>query len=273
LNIAFQAIVILLLVLPGVIFFKWSSAFRRFRVQRPIADDIFRSLVAAGFAHLLWVPFSNCVSYAIGLRADIQSALLLVAGRLGKQADSIEALEAVSKHPVAVLSYFTTLFAACALSGWICRRYVQWRHGAINALAKSAAPDEYQARRFAEWSRVLSFDITKDEVARVAVVASLVVGQKSFLYAGLLRNVLWNESSGEPEWLELSSPMRRPVDADEPDADGKDPWYDIEGESFMLRYSKVDTLNLIYSSLSEGNSSDDLSQSPNPPAPPETVQP
>jgi hypothetical protein len=128
-------------------------------------------------------------------------------------------------------------------------------------LLQTAAPDEFQIRRFAEWADVLTVDIDKSEIANVIIVASLTVGSKSYLYAGILERVLWNEPTGEPEWLILSSPMRRNVDDDQIEEandesgaeDEESRWYNIAGESFMLRYSKVDTLNLIYTLVTESD--------------------
>jgi len=176
----------------------------------------------------------------------------LVAGRLDEGSSSVTALNSLSDHPVAVFVYFSTLFGACALCGYGLRRLLQWIHGPIKELLLFAGPDEFQARRFAHWSRVLSVDIATNQVTCTTVVASALLGSKSFLYAGLLKSVLWNESSGEPEWLELSSTMRRETGAaDEPPEGEDEHWYSIQGESFMLRYSKVDTLNLIYSALGD----------------------
>ena len=58
--------------------------------------------------------------------------------------------------------------------------------------------------------------------------------------------------------------MRRDIDSDEPVEDGHDPWYEIEGQSFMLRYAEVDTLNLIYSLLSEEDISEEDTEEPDP---------
>ena len=110
-----------------------------------------------------------------------------------------------------------------------------------------SAEDESQARRFAEWADPLPVDIPKSGVACTTIVASVTIGSKSYLYAGFLRKVFWNEATGEPEWLQLWSTLRRDITDDaQPNTKTSEHWYDIEGESFMIRFSKVDTLNLIY---------------------------
>jgi hypothetical protein len=262
LNIAFPAVLIILLALPGVIFNRYRSVSGRFRSQRQILDELLPSLGAATVAHLAGISVCYLISGWTGLRVDFEAVLLLVAGRLGEQSNSVEAIKAASCHPLAVFSYFFSLLLACYCAGWLDGKLRVWRHGPVRALTVFSAEDESQARRFAAWARILSTDLPDSEIACTTIVASLTVGSKSYLYAGLLRKVFWNESTGEPEWLQLWSTLRRDIAADgDPAAKTPDRWYEVEGESFMIRFSEVGTLNLIYTAIEE---SDKNSESPTP---------
>jgi hypothetical protein len=258
LNIAFPAVVIILLVLPGVIFNRCRSVSGRFKSQHQIADELFPSLGAAAIAHLAWVCGCYALSSLTGLYVDIEATLLLIAGQLGKTKDSVNAIEAVSNHPVAVLVYFSSLLLVCYGGGCFIQRWRLRRHGYTKALMMFAAEDESQARRVAEWADTLHVEIPGEglEVA-VAVVLSVVVGSKAYLYAGWLRNVFWDETTGEPVWFQLYSTIRRDILADktldktsdETSDKHAEAWYPVEGESFMIRSSTVDTINLIYSTI------------------------
>lgn len=253
-NIAFPAVLIVLLVLPGVIYNRCRSVCGRFRTQHQLMDEVFPSLGAATVAHFLWVLCCYMLSGWTCLVVDIEAVMLLAAGRLGEQPQSIDAIESASGHSIAVFLYFSSLLLVCYLAGHLHGSIRVKLHGKQRALMVFSAEDESQARRLAEWADALPVDIPKSGIACTTVVASVTVGSKSYLYAGLLKKVFWDEATGEPEWLQLWSTLRRDITADGNEA-AKIPerWYEVEGESFMIRFSKVDTLNVIYSVLDESD--------------------
>jgi hypothetical protein len=251
LNIAFSAVLITLLVLPGIVFNRCRSVSGRFGSQHAIADEFFPSLGAAAVGHVIWALGCYLLSPCTKLLVDIQATILLMAGQTGSHKDGIDAIEAVSKHPVAVLLYFSSLLLLSCFAGHRQKRFRLSRHGPVRALTAFSAGDESQARRFAEWAETLPVEISHSGITRIFVVASLVVGSKAYLYAGLLKKVFWNEATGEPEWFQLSSTIRRDILDDGADDEAAEHWYSVEGESFMIRFSTVDTLNLIYSTLEE----------------------
>jgi hypothetical protein len=116
-----------------------------------------------------------------------------------------------------------------------------------------SAEDESQARRFAEWADTFHVKIPDAGITRIAIVASVVVGSKAYLYAGWLKNVFWDEATGEPEWFQLYSTIRRDILEDNHSDTDAEAWYKVAGESFMIRSSTVDTLNLIYSTIEESS--------------------
>ena len=254
-NIAFSAVLIILLVLPGVIYNKCRSVCGRFKSQHQIADELFPSLGAAAIAHFVWVLGCCLLSGWTGLCVDLEAVLLLVAGQLGKHKDSVDAIESVSNHPLAVLLYFASILLVCGVLGHANRWFRIWRHGKVHALMAFSAEDESQARRFAEWAETLPVEIPKTGITRIVIVASMIIGSKSYLYAGLLKKVFWDEATGEPEWFQLCSTVRRDILDDNPASTSSEAWYNVEGESFMIRFSKVDTINLIYSTFEESGES------------------
>lgn len=253
-NIAFPAVLIILLVLPGVIFNRCRSVCGRFRTQHQLTDEIFPSLGAATVAHLLWVLGCCMLSGWTGLVVDVESVMLLVAGRLGEQPQSIDAIKSTSDHPIAVFIYFSSLLLVCCFAGHL-HGYIRIKlHGKQRALMVFSAEDESQARRLAEWADALPVDIPKSGITCTTIVASLTIGSKSYLYAGLLKKVFWDEATGEPEWLQLWATIRRDITDDgSPATKTSEHWYEVEGESFMIRFSRVDTLNVIYSALDESD--------------------
>jgi hypothetical protein len=186
-----------------------------------------------------------------GLSIDIEATLLLIAGQLGKTKDSVDAIEAASNHPIAVVFYFATLLPACCVAGWLYKKWRLKRHGHVRALMMFSAEDEAQARRFADWANAFHVEIPDQGITRIVIVASVVVGSKAYLYAGWLKNVFWDEATGEPEWFLLYSTLRRDILDDKVNDKRNEKWYPVEGESFMIRFSTVDTLNLIYSMIEE----------------------
>jgi hypothetical protein len=257
LNIAFPAALIILLVLPGVIFNKCRSVSGRFRSQRQIIDELFPSMGAAGIAHLIWIIACCLISPWTGLTVNIQAVLLLTAGRLGEGQYTTDALGAASSHPIAVFAYFSSLLLACYSAGCCYRHWLLHHHGQVRALTLFSADDESQARRVAEWASLMPIEAPELGITCIMIVASLTIGSKSYLYAGFLRRIIWDESTGEPEWFQLCSTQRRNIEDDREHVTDER-WYDVEGDNFMIRFSEVDTLNLIHTSFEDSRENTEL---------------
>lgn len=251
-NIAFPAVIIFLLVLPGVVYNKSCSVSGQFRSQRQIVDEIFPSLRAAAVAHFIWVCGCFFISGWTGLVVDVEAVVLLTAGRLGTQQNSIDAIKAATDHPIALTIYFSSIILACFAFGCRRREEIRKKHGRIRAVKMFADKDESQARRFADWAEAMPVDYPESGTALIIIVASVTLGPITYLYAGILKKIYWSESSGEPEWLQLWATSRREITADDksPKKESKN-WYAVAGESFMIRFSEVDTLNLIYTVVEE----------------------
>lgn len=107
----------------------------------------------------------------------------------------------------------------------------------------------------APWYYLLTgADFPKDEAPDLIVISAIVeVAKEAILYQGIL-DEFFVDSEGQLDRLVLQNVARRPIGADKTGAetgDGSDPdrFYDIDGDSFVLRYSEAITLNVQYIKL------------------------
>lgn len=122
-NIAFPAFLLLVILIPGVLFRTASLVSPAFRDRRSIADEFGLSVFAALCLHAVWYLLSNAVSGWTGVRVDLTSAIVLLAGRFGaSDATFVRAVESVSHHVYAVAIYFVSLTLFAWLAG------VFWRY-------------------------------------------------------------------------------------------------------------------------------------------------
>jgi hypothetical protein len=255
-NLAFPALVILLLVLPGIIYryayargpWGWASP----TSLRTVSDELAYSLVVAAVLHAAWL----CLVGLLGYRADVRSLLALLAGNFGHDSRLLEpALHAIADHLGSVALYFLTLYAAAALLGMA-------GHALVRKLALDHRTKVFRFEN--EWyylltGEVLAFhDVDADARDIDGVYLSAVVehGQASYLYRGIVQDFSFNRS-GELDRILLRMSHRRLLARDREPGDDAPPipgvpdarYYDIRGDVFVLRYSEIKTLNLDYFSL------------------------
>jgi hypothetical protein len=243
-NIAFQALALLALVLPGILFHKGYSQIGRLRIQRPIVEEISRSLVFAVLFHAVWLGLSHMISHWTGVVADLRSVLILTMGEFGKD-DSLlpTAVDSIVKFPGSVLAYLMTLYLASFWTGaWLSQlneRQVlaPWVRSALRFLDH----DETNAERLQEWLENLQFDFESaegDEVDLIPLFATIVdVGHASYLYAGVLQEIV-PDNEGNPDRFVLRGTQRRPL------SDDSAKLYDIKGDVFIIRASEARTINV-----------------------------
>lgn len=85
------------------------------------------------------------------------------------------------------------------------------------------------------------------------ISAIIEVAKDAVLYVGVLDDFFF-DSEGKLDRLILQGVVRRPLSADKntasPDAAaGDERFYDVDGDSFVLRYEDVKTLNVQYVKL------------------------
>jgi hypothetical protein len=253
-NLAFPALLIFVLVLPGVILrytyargtWKWNSA----TSIQSLGDEVAYSVVIAGALHLLW----TWVVSPIG-DVDLQSVLTLLAGTgSGTRDDFQAAISSATDHPYMVSGYFLSLYITSACIGY----------GTHILVRKCHWDRKTRLLRFKnDWHYLLSGEILEfDELPYEAgepdgVYLSAVVkhGAGDFLYRGIVAD--WTlDRDGELDRVLLRLVHRRQLSNDREAGQERDPgdvnyvgdarYYDIEGQYFILRYSEMVTVNIEY---------------------------
>ena len=260
-NLAFPALAVFLLVLPGVLL---SYAYRRGFFQRsPVsfssaANEATRSVLFALLLHTGFLVFLDGVFKA---SVDYQAALLLLTGNANPStAAGQAALHAIAGRPLAVAAYLIATNGAGLLLGY-----------ALHVTVRRTRSDlRWDVLRFKNnWhylftGEALAFSIPQRERSYAAiremmeeridfVFVSALVEQsgESFLYWGLLSDFFF-DASGGLERIVLEAARRRLLQSDRvtgeigtvPPSDRR--FYEIRGEYFILPYAHIRNLNLEY---------------------------
>jgi hypothetical protein len=237
-SIAFQALVLFALALPGIIFLRTSSRAGFLRKKGSVTDDIAASLVVAAISHAIWAPVATAVlRWCTGTRSgiDLDAVLMLSLGQFGKDnAELNRVIQSMTKRPYWIAWYFIPLFIASFAIG----KGIAWARGKqrwVDAIC-GLFEDEPLAARRDEWNLDL-FEHERDDKSIVRLLAAVVnCGGTAYLYAGFLDRVASGDD-GHPHHFVLKEAHRRRLD---PPTE----WYSIKGDNFFLHPSEATTLNL-----------------------------
>lgn len=255
-NIAFPALFILLLVLPGIIL-RYTYARGPWRWESPtsipnLSDEIAYSVALAVGLHVFWLVLAD----ALGHPADLRSVMSLLTGSYGRNAEYFErSIRSVSDHYVRVGLYFISLYIASAAIGLTL-------HSAVRRFGLDRRTRILRFRN--EWYYLLSGEIMEfgespePAPAIDGVYLSAIVDHSdgSFLYRGIVRDFTFGRD-GQLEKIILTLAHRRKLESDRerltPPITSSSPpderYYAIEGDFFVLRYSETKTINLDYFAL------------------------
>lgn len=257
-NIAFPALLIGLLILPGIVF-RYSYARGSWGWTSPVSfrtmsDELAYSAIFAVGLHFLWLLLASLFEYG----ADIRSLLALLSGNFGPNAQTYRyALDSIANNTLPIAAYFLSLTGAAAIGG-------RFGHYLVR---KTSLDRRTQIFRFKnEWyyllsGEVLSFHENNDRREVDGVFLSAVVdhAKESFLYRGIVRD--WSfDAEGNLDSIRLSQAHRRKLESDKTDTSQPKPgeyvgpddrYYQIRGDLFVLRYDEMKTINLDYFELAE----------------------
>jgi hypothetical protein len=256
-NIAFPAVFILLLVLPGIIL-RYSYARGPWRWESPtsitnLSDEIAYSVAFAVGLHVLWLSLADI----LGHPADLRSAISLLTGTYGQNAAYFErSLRSISDHYVRVGCYFISLYFVAAGLGFSL-------HWLVRSLGLDRSTKIFRFRN--EWYYLLSGEILEfrespePAPAIDGVYLSAIVDHSdgSFLYRGIVRDFTFGRD-GQLEKIVLTLAHRRKLQSDREQSEDlgarsavppDERYYSIEGDFFVLRYSETKTINLDYFAL------------------------
>lgn len=193
-NIAFPALFVFLLALPGIIlrysYREWGWKFPVYRLS--IGEELAKSASFAVVLNVLWWVFAHCFGYRI-IFGDV---LILLTGGFGlKPGQLSKRLESITAHPYAVTTYFLTMYAAAALIGRIghlavrkfgldlrfkALRFDNFWHYVLNAELPLFAENR---KAYAAIANVPESELESKEVY-VRVSCVVTHGSRSFIYAG-----------------------------------------------------------------------------------------
>jgi hypothetical protein len=257
-NIAFPALVVLLLLLPGVLF---SYAYRRGTWSSPISFGSVSNEVARGALFALPVHLlTTLLAESLGPSVDYEALALVLTGRIDPATPhGASALRAIADHPRWILSYFAGASAVGFVLGLACFGFVRTFYLDLRLnLLRFDNPWYYLLSGEAEIVQRLDheslndqeIEAAKEDVGGVYISAVVEQGGAPVLYWGTLSDFYF-DSTGALDFLVLQEAYRRPlVSGDDPERDALPPasedYYYVRGDYFVLPYADIKTLNVDY---------------------------
>jgi hypothetical protein len=252
-NFAFPALLVFLLVLPGIILrysyargpWGWASPTSMRRVSEELAYGVAFALVL----HAVWLAAVR----RLGFQPDVESMFLLLVGDFGEGRYLDRVVSSVAGHYSGVAGYLVSLYAAAAVAGNVGHRAV--RRLELDHLTKTFRFDNYWFYMLT--GEVLDFRENAAEGRAVdGVYVSAVVDHASgsYLYRGIVSDFTFDRDGALDTIVLTDAHRRRLVDdldeaappthvgPSEPD----ERYYEIRGDFLVLRSTEIRTLNLDY---------------------------
>jgi hypothetical protein len=243
-NLAFSAIVLALLLLPGGLF-RYGylrGFFRRAPAASSLTDDLTWVLLTATFVHALAIGILGL----FGEIVDYQVVLPLLIGQFGKdQVLLTDLLARLPKVQGEYAAYFTATAFIAFVFGMMLHSFVR-RLGLDRNIAFLRFPND--------WHYALDPHPNKQFGVTPEVYFSAVIDQKNdaYLYRGIVADWVLDRSGGL-ERVELKNAYRRKLAEDRKDDVPHQPkigadqrYYAIVGERLILRMSEMRTINIQY---------------------------
>lgn len=237
-NVAFPALLVFLIILPGFIFRHSFRLSEKTSIdQTPFATAFVKGIVWAAFLHLPWVSIAALISHPV----DYEALLMLLASPQRENALITVIAQAGKDFPL-IIFYFISLYLASALIGVILRQtVVSFRLDSRKLIGQFVKFDT-------PWYYLFSGYNEEFEVDGVVISAIVEVDKTAYLYTGLLKEYFF-APDGTLDRLILEMAMRRPLSQDK-ESEEEEPeqrykrFYVVTGDYFVLRHSEVKTLNI-----------------------------
>lgn len=245
-NVALPALIVFFLLRPGFIFRTNLKRAERTSLDfSPFGQAVAEGILWASVLHFFWLSLAHVV-----FQRDFDPVTLM---KLLSSAPipQTEASEAVGAEFNWIAAYFATLIVASFAIPQIIRLII--------SRCRLDRADAFLSPIFrfhqAPWYYLLTgADFRSGEEPDLIFVSAIVeVGKEAALYVGVLDEFYVN-AEGQLDRLVLQNIARRPIEADKSRA-GEDTvgaenrFYDVDGDSFVLRYSEAITLNIQYARL------------------------
>lgn len=246
-NIALPALVIFVCLLPGFIFRSRLKLVESTSLDySPFGRVVSEALVWAAGLHLVWV--SLCPMF--GDRADLGLVLRLLSSNLTVHG---EALQEIAQQTPRIVKYFASLYAAAYVIPTIFRQVITSRR-----LDRYGSPFGSWFRfQDAPWYYLLTgADFDADEQPDYIQATAIVnVAGEAYIFKGVLDRFYF-KSDGTLDRLVLENTTRRKLSEDQGARRGRraikadeERFYTVDGDSFVIQYDQVVTLNIQYMKL------------------------
>ncbi|CAJ2826876.1 DUF6338 family protein [Burkholderia pseudomallei] len=247
-NVAFPAILIFLLLSPGIIFHShYQPREVRAADMSPFGQTvIYVVLWGAVFDAIVMAIAVRCLGYEFHLG---QLVRLLVDGRLANGDPGLTALFGrLDDHPGEPLWFFLWANAIALVTALLWRAMVHYFR-----LDHPWFPLYEKVRGDAPWNYLFrGIDVTTSKPDAIVVAALVTLKDTTLLYTGLLVDYELT-ANGDLDRIMIANAARRRLndDAKGSDADRMSPsnierFYPIEGDCLVLRSSEITTLNIKY---------------------------
>jgi hypothetical protein len=205
-NIAFPALLIFVLALPGSIltrtYREWGWKLPVYRL--PLGEEIAQSVFTAAVLHWIW-----CLGAArLGYQVAFRDVLLLLVGGSGLPGEFVkDRLNAIAAQSLPIAAYFGSLYFGAAIIGigghQIVRKlHLDWRHPFLRfenfwhyALNAELPLFGENREAFAERAMV-SPAVLKDQEVLVRISCVVNHGSGSYVYEGTPRDYFFDRSGG-----------------------------------------------------------------------------
>lgn len=248
-NIAFPALLVFLIILPGSIFhFSYKTSEKSDVDQTPFASTFVKWVILAGILHSVWVAAAG----AIGLPVDFNILLMLLTAPQ-RENSLVLAIESAARHFELTMIYFMTLFTGAALLGVFAKSLV-----ARYRIEKWPYIGQY-FKRDTPWYNLFTAHSEEFDIDGVVISAIVEVGKTGYIYTGLLKEYFF-ATDGTLDRIIIEMAMRRPITtnkgtedegAEEKTVEKESRFYKIPGDYFILRYSEIRTMNIEFIKLED----------------------
>ncbi|QGZ64291.1 hypothetical protein [Paraburkholderia acidisoli] len=248
-NVAFPALFIFLVVLPGFLFRQF---FQRNEVRTfdhaPFSAVVLKAVLCA----FVFDAAGAVAAHVAGYEIELGDIVRLLVGGPASLDDLNGRLAWLNAHPLAGSGYFVFTNGLALVAAFVWRGAVQrWQ------LDRSGHRLARLTRGDAPWYYLFAgLDHPKEDAIDGAMIAAVVEFREgTFLFTGILDDYEVN-ADGQLDRLMLIQAQRRRLESDRKyDAasdqfiDDATRFYPIAGDVFVLRYDELKTLNVTYLSL------------------------
>lgn len=254
-NLAFQALVIFVLVLPGITlrYTYRKGLWDRPPIVRPVSEEVAYSLIIACLIHTVFGPLANCL-YPV----DLRSIAYILIGNYGKDSARLEpTVLALVNQPFRILIYLLVTISFAAIAGfashWAIRRFRldhrlkflrfdnHWHYLLSGEISEFRNDDLMEGKGTLTVEGAPGPKAGVDDISLVLVACVVELGGKGILYFGVL-DYFFFDRKGELEIIVLRGAMRKQL-YNESGAVGR-AYYLIDSDYIYLKFADVRNLSV-----------------------------